>query len=159
MNRHKVRNLFAAEPSKQQEGKRHGPTVQLSRPLLRRTTSNKCSELSPVTPAHSAQLCRHITGAFIELRAAFYATTPTRKTLFRKPTCRPSPTLRAIAAKGTLRTGCPASLSTSPLGRIRQRHSPIDLVTLEQQQGEAQIIQFPQSTPNDDPERTMAQRQ
>ena len=42
---------------------------------------------------------------------------------------------------------------------MRQRHSTIDLTELEQQQSEAQIIQFPQSTSNDDPERTMAQRQ
>ena len=45
------------------------------------------------------------------------------------------------------------------LGRMRQRHSTIDLAALEHQQSEAQIIQFPQSTLNDDPERTMAQRQ
>ena len=38
------------------------------------------------------------------------------------------------------------------LGRMRQRHSTIDLTELEQQQSEAQIIQLPQSTPNDDPD-------
>jgi hypothetical protein len=43
-----------------------------------------CSEFSPVTPAYSAQLCRHIIGAFIELPTAFYAITPT-PTPFRKP--------------------------------------------------------------------------
>ena len=53
-----------------------------------------------VTPAHSAQLYRHITGAFIELPAAFYATTPMPKTPSRKLMYRPSPILRAIAAKG-----------------------------------------------------------
>jgi len=35
----------------------------------------------------------------------------------------------------------------------------MDLALLEQRRGDAQIIPFPQSTPNDDPERTMAQRQ
>jgi RNA polymerase sigma-70 factor, ECF subfamily len=42
---------------------------------------------------------------------------------------------------------------------MRQRHPTVDLTEFERQQSEAQIIQFPQSTPNDDPERTMAQRQ
>jgi RNA polymerase sigma-70 factor, ECF subfamily len=45
------------------------------------------------------------------------------------------------------------------LGRIRQRHSTIDLTELEQRPSEAHIIHFPQSIPHDDPERTMAQRQ
>jgi len=45
------------------------------------------------------------------------------------------------------------------LGRMRQKRSTMDLALLEQRRGDAQIIPFPQSTPNDDPERTMAQRQ
>ena len=45
------------------------------------------------------------------------------------------------------------------LGRMRRKRSTMDLALLEQRRGDAQIIPFPQSTPNDDPERTMAQRQ
>ena len=105
-------------------------------------------------------LCKHIIGAFIELPAAFCAITPTPKTPFRKPTSRPLPTLRELSRRRRpLRAGCPASLLQRVFGTHAAKafsHRPWQL---EQQQSEAQIIQFPQSTPNDDPERTMAQRQ
>jgi RNA polymerase sigma-70 factor (ECF subfamily) len=45
------------------------------------------------------------------------------------------------------------------LGRLRQKRPTVDLDTLESTAHEAEIIQFPRSNPNDDPERTMAQRQ
>ena len=45
------------------------------------------------------------------------------------------------------------------LGRLRRKRGTVDLAALEQQRSEAEIIQFPLSTLNDDPERTMAQRQ
>lgn len=46
------------------------------------------------------------------------------------------------------------------LGRLRQKRPTVDLDTLESSPPrEAEIIQFPRSNPNDDPERTMAQRQ
>src|SRR6476659_11214764 len=67
--------------------------------------------------------------------------------------------LASYRGEGSLKSWLSRIVINESLGRMRQRHSTIDLATLEQQQGEAQIIQFPQSTPNDDPERTMAQRQ
>jgi RNA polymerase sigma-70 factor, ECF subfamily len=45
------------------------------------------------------------------------------------------------------------------LGRLRRRRPTVDLAELESVRSEAEIIQFPLSTPSDDPERTMAQRQ
>jgi len=45
------------------------------------------------------------------------------------------------------------------LGRLRRRRTVVDLAVLEGARGEAEIIPFPSSTANDDPERTMAQRQ
>jgi len=45
------------------------------------------------------------------------------------------------------------------LGRLRQNRPSVDLATLESPANKAEIIQFPRSAPNDDPERTMAQRQ
>ena len=45
------------------------------------------------------------------------------------------------------------------LGRLRRRRPTIDVTVLEAPRSEAEIIQFPLSIPNDDPERTMAQRQ
>jgi RNA polymerase sigma-70 factor (ECF subfamily) len=44
------------------------------------------------------------------------------------------------------------------LGRLRARRPTVDIATLADTK-EAEIIQFPLSAPNDDPERTMAQRQ
>ena len=67
--------------------------------------------------------------------------------------------LASYRGEGSLKSWLSRIVINESLGRMRQRHSTIDLATLEQQQSEAQIIQFPQSTPNDDPERTMAQRQ
>ena len=45
------------------------------------------------------------------------------------------------------------------LGRLRRRRSAGEIVPLEEARTEAEIIQFPLSVPNDDPERTMAQRE
>ena len=45
------------------------------------------------------------------------------------------------------------------LGRLRRRRPTVDIAALEETRTEAEIIQFPLSTQNDDPERTMAQRQ
>jgi RNA polymerase sigma-70 factor, ECF subfamily len=67
--------------------------------------------------------------------------------------------LASYRGEGTLKSWLSRIVINESLGRMRQRHSSIDLATLERQQGEAQIIQFPHSTPNDDPERTMAQKQ
>jgi RNA polymerase sigma-70 factor (ECF subfamily) len=67
--------------------------------------------------------------------------------------------LASYRGEGSLKSWLSRIVVNECLGRMRQRHSTMDLTELEQQQSEAQIIQFPQPTPNDDPERTMAQRQ
>jgi RNA polymerase sigma-70 factor, ECF subfamily len=61
--------------------------------------------------------------------------------------------------EGSLKSWLSRIVINESLGRIRQRHSTVGLGVLERQEVEAQIIHFPQSNPNDDPERTMAQRQ
>jgi RNA polymerase sigma-70 factor (ECF subfamily) len=45
------------------------------------------------------------------------------------------------------------------LGRLRQRRPTMDIAAFDETRTEAEIIRFPLSTQNDDPERTMAQRQ
>jgi RNA polymerase sigma-70 factor, ECF subfamily len=55
--------------------------------------------------------------------------------------------LASYRGEGTLKSWLSRIVINESLGRMRQSHSSIDLATLEQQQGEAQIIQFPQSTP------------
>jgi RNA polymerase sigma-70 factor, ECF subfamily len=67
--------------------------------------------------------------------------------------------LASYRGEGSLKGWLSRIVINESLGRMRQRQSTIDLDELEQQQNEAQIIQFPQSRPYDDPERTMAQRQ
>ena len=67
--------------------------------------------------------------------------------------------LASYRGEATLKSWLSRIVINKSLGRIRQKRSSIDLATFEERQSEAQIIQFPQSTPNDDPERTMAQRQ
>ena len=67
--------------------------------------------------------------------------------------------LASYRGEGTLKSWLSRIVVNESLGRMRQRHSTIDLAALEHRQSEAQIIQFPQSTLNDDPERTTAQRQ
>ena len=44
-------------------------------------------------------------------------------------------------------------------GRLRRQRPTVDIATLKETRAEAEIIQFPLSAQNDDPERTMAQRQ
>jgi RNA polymerase sigma-70 factor (ECF subfamily) len=45
------------------------------------------------------------------------------------------------------------------LGRLRRRRSIADITPLDEARSEAEIIQFPLSVQDDDPERTMAQRE
>jgi RNA polymerase sigma-70 factor, ECF subfamily len=45
------------------------------------------------------------------------------------------------------------------LGRLRRRRSTVEFSALDATRSDAEIIQFPLSAQNDDPERTMAQRQ
>jgi RNA polymerase sigma-70 factor (ECF subfamily) len=67
--------------------------------------------------------------------------------------------LASYRAEATLASWLSRIVMNEALGRLRQRHRTVDLAKLEPAQAEAEIIQFPLSTPNDDPERTMAQRQ
>jgi RNA polymerase sigma factor (sigma-70 family) len=61
--------------------------------------------------------------------------------------------------ESTLATWLSRIVMNEALGRLRRRRPTVDLAALESVRSEAEIIQFPQSTPSDDPERTMAQRQ
>jgi len=67
--------------------------------------------------------------------------------------------LASYRGESTLGTWLSRIVMNEALGRLRRRRPTIDLAALESVQSEAEIIQFPLSTPSDDPERTMAQRQ
>jgi len=67
--------------------------------------------------------------------------------------------LASYRGESTLATWLSRIVMNEALGRLRRRRLNVDVAALERAQGEAQIIQFPLATPNDDPERTMAQRQ
>jgi len=67
--------------------------------------------------------------------------------------------LASYRGESTLATWLSRIVMNEALGRLRRTRPTADLAALEQQRSEAEIIQFPLSTLNDDPERTMAQRQ
>jgi RNA polymerase sigma-70 factor, ECF subfamily len=67
--------------------------------------------------------------------------------------------LASYRGESTLTTWLSRIVMNEALGRLRRRRATMDLAALEHQRSEAEIIQFPLSTLNDDPERTMAQRQ
>jgi RNA polymerase sigma-70 factor (ECF subfamily) len=67
--------------------------------------------------------------------------------------------LASYRGESTLATWLSRMVMNEALGRLRRRRPTVDLGALELVRSEAEIIQFPLSTPNDDPERTMAQRQ
>jgi len=61
--------------------------------------------------------------------------------------------------ESTLATWLSRIVMNEALGQLRRKRPAVDLTAAEPMRSEAEIIQFPLSTPNDDPERTMAQRQ
>jgi RNA polymerase sigma-70 factor, ECF subfamily len=67
--------------------------------------------------------------------------------------------LASYRAESTLATWLSRIVMNEALGRLRRRRPTVDLAALESVRSDAEIIQFPLSTPSDDPERTMAQRQ
>ena len=67
--------------------------------------------------------------------------------------------LATYRGESTLATWLSRIVMNESLGRLRRRRPTVDLAVLESVRSEAEIVQFPLSTPSDDPERTMAQRQ
>ena len=61
--------------------------------------------------------------------------------------------------ESTLATWLSRIVMNEALRQLRRKRPAVDLTAVEPMRSEAEIIQFPLSTPNDDPERTMAQRQ
>jgi len=66
--------------------------------------------------------------------------------------------LASYRGESTLAAWLSRIVMNEALGRLRRRRPTMDLAA-ESVRSEAEIIHFPLSTPNDDPERTMAQRQ
>jgi len=67
--------------------------------------------------------------------------------------------LASYRGESALATWLSRIVMNEALGRLRRRRPTVDVTMLDAPRSEAEIIQFPLSTPNDDPERTMAQRQ
>lgn len=67
--------------------------------------------------------------------------------------------LASYRGDATLATWLSRIVMNEALARLRRFRPTVDLATLEPVASKAQIIQFPLANPNDDPERTMAQRQ
>jgi RNA polymerase sigma-70 factor (ECF subfamily) len=67
--------------------------------------------------------------------------------------------LASYRGESSLATWLSRITMNEALGRLRRRRVVVDLAVLEGTRAEAEIIPFPLSMSNDDPERTMAQRQ
>jgi len=67
--------------------------------------------------------------------------------------------LDTYRGESTLATWLSRIVMNEALGRLRRKRTTVDIAALQPARSEAEIIQFPLSTPSDDPERTMAQRQ
>jgi RNA polymerase sigma-70 factor (ECF subfamily) len=67
--------------------------------------------------------------------------------------------LASYRGESSLATWLSRITMNEAFGRLRRRRVIVDLAVLEGTRAEAEIIPFPLSTSNDDPERTMAQRQ
>ena len=67
--------------------------------------------------------------------------------------------LASYRGDSTLATWLSRIVMNEALAQLRRKRPTLDLSTLESGRSEAETIPFPPSTPNDDPERTMAQRQ
>jgi RNA polymerase sigma-70 factor (ECF subfamily) len=67
--------------------------------------------------------------------------------------------LASYRGESSLATWLSRIIMNEALGRLRRGRPTVDLAPLESTRPEAEIIQFPLSALNDDPERTMAQRQ
>jgi len=67
--------------------------------------------------------------------------------------------LAAFRGEASLGTWLARIVMNEALGRLRRAHPTVGFETAATQRPEAQIISFPQTATNGDPERTMAQRQ
>jgi RNA polymerase sigma-70 factor (ECF subfamily) len=67
--------------------------------------------------------------------------------------------LASYRGESSLSTWLSRITMNEALGRLRRRRTIVDLAVLEDSRTQAEIIPFPLSTADDDPERTMAQRQ
>ena len=67
--------------------------------------------------------------------------------------------LRGFRGDSSLSTWLSRIAMNEAMGRLRGRHSSLQWDSLPQQQGEAEIIQFPAASASSDPEKSMAQRE
>jgi RNA polymerase sigma-70 factor (ECF subfamily) len=67
--------------------------------------------------------------------------------------------LASYRGESSLATWLSRITMNEALGRLRRRRTAVDLEVLEDSRTQAEIIPFPLATADDDPERTMAQRQ
>src|SRR6516165_944668 len=61
--------------------------------------------------------------------------------------------LASYRRESALATWLSRIVMNEALGRLRRRRATVNFVALDSARSEAEIIQFPLSTPNDDPER------
>lgn len=152
-------NLFVTKPSKQQERmfmaqdglKQASPTASDDAELATRAVARDAGAFRVIMQRHNRRLYRIARGILRNNTEAEDTVQDAYVSAFTH--------LASYRGDSTLATWLSRIVMNEALARLRRRRPTVDLATLESQQSEAEIIQFPLSTPSDDPERTMAQRQ
>src|SRR6516225_6317567 len=127
------------------------PAVSDDAELVRRALARDAGAFRAIMQKHNRRLYRIARGVLRNNTEAEDAVQDAYVSAFTR--------LASYRGESTLATWLSRIVMNEAVGRLRRRRPTVDLAALESVRSEAEIIQFPLSTPSDDPERTMAQRQ
>ena len=135
----------------QQQAKQPAPDVLDDAELVRRTLARDPAAFRVIMQRHNRRLYRIARGVLRNSSDAEDAVQEAYVSAFTH--------LTSYRGESRLSAWLARIVMNEALGRLRQNRPSVDLAVLESSASKAEIIQFPRSAPNDDPERTMAQRQ
>ena len=135
----------------QHRAKQAGPAVSDDAELVRRVLARDAGAFRAIMQRHNRRLYRIARGILRNNTDAEDVVQDAYLSAFTN--------LASYRGESALATWLSRIVMNEALGRLRRRRPTVDISALEPARREAEIIQFPGSTPNDDPERTMAQRQ
>src|SRR6516164_10163605 len=127
------------------------PAVSDDAELVRRALARDAGALRAIMQKHNRRLYRIARGVLRNNTDAEDAVQDAYVSAFTH--------LANYRGESTLATWLSRIVMNEALRQLRRKRPAVDLTAAEPMRSEAEIIQFPLSTPNDDPERTMAQRQ
>jgi RNA polymerase sigma-70 factor, ECF subfamily len=127
------------------------PAVSVDADLVRRALVHDAGAFRAIMQKHNRRLYRIARGILRNNADAEDAVQDTYVSAFTN--------LASYRGESSLATWLSRIAMNEALGRLRRRRATVDFAAPDSTRSEAEIIEFPLSTPNDDPERTMAQRQ